>query len=76
MREAFRQKSKPLMKYTNILSFNTRIFVLFAVMLLNKPLYYFLFELTVMNLILGYMIWRHERICKEFIAKIEKGETI
>lgn len=76
LREAFRQKSKPLMKYTNILSFNTRIFVLFAVMLLNKPLYYFLFELTVMNLILGYMIWRHERICKEFIAKIEKGETI
>lgn len=76
LREAFRSYSKPLMKYTNILSFNTRIFVLFAAMLLNKPLYYFLFELTVMNIILVYMIWRHEHICKKFIADIEKGETI
>lgn len=74
LREAFRHESKPLMKYTNILTFNTRIFVLFAAMLLDKPLYYFLFELTVMNIILIYMIARHERICRRFIATIEKED--
>ncbi|MCD7709811.1 MAG: CDP-alcohol phosphatidyltransferase family protein [Porphyromonadaceae bacterium] len=75
-RQAFRRQSKPLMKYTNILTFNTRIFVLFIVMLLDKPLYYFLFELTVMNLLLLYMIVRHEHICRRFTEALEKeGEA-
>lgn len=64
------------MKYTNILTFNTRIFVLFAVMLLGKPLYYFLFELTVMNLILLYMNRRHERICRQFIQLVGKEASL
>ncbi len=76
LREEFRLKSKPLMKYTNILTFNTRIFVLFAVMLLGKPLYYFLFELTVMNLILLYMNRRHERICRQFIQSVGKEASL
>lgn len=70
-REAFRKKSLPLMKYTNILSFNTRCFALFASMLARMPWLYFAFEVTVMNLLLGYMMWRHERICREFTAQLK-----
>lgn len=72
-RDAFREKSKPLMKYTNILSFNTRSFALFAAILIFRmPWLYFAFELTVLNIVLIYMVWRHEKLCKTFVTELEK----
>lgn len=73
-REAFREKSLPLMKWTNILSFNTRALVLFASLLIGHPWIYFVFELTVLNIFLIYMIRKHEKMCKTFIAKIQNNE--
>lgn len=67
-RSEFRLKSLPLMKFCNILSFNTRCFALFiAVLVFRMPWLYFAFELTVMNILLIYMVWRHERICKSML---------
>ena len=62
IRDEFRRESLPLMKYTNILSFNTRVTVLFISLLINEPWLYFVFELTVLNGPLIYMIWQHERL--------------
>ncbi|MDE6297019.1 MAG: CDP-alcohol phosphatidyltransferase family protein [Muribaculaceae bacterium] len=71
-RDAFRAKSKPLMKYTNILSFNTRSFALFAsILIFRMPWLYFAFELTVLNILLIYMMVRHERICRGFCKDLE-----
>lgn len=70
-RAEFRAASKPLMKYTNILSFNTRTFALFAAILIFKmPWLYFAFELVVLNILLIYMMWRHERICRRFVYQL------
>lgn len=72
LRTDFRSQSKPLMKYTNILSFNTRTFALFAAILIFRmPWLYFAFELTVLNIIMIYMMWRHERICRRFVEEVE-----
>ncbi len=65
-RTEFRTKSLPLMKYTNILSFNTRAIALFISLLIGLPWLYFIFEMTVLNILLVYMVCRHERICKTF----------
>lgn len=73
-RDAFRSKSKPLMKYTNMLSFNTRSFALFAAIFAQMPWLYFAFELTVLNIMLIYMVARHERICTDFTTDIENGK--
>lgn len=71
-REAFRRKSRPLMKYTNILSFNTRSFALFAAILIfQMPWLYFAFELVVLNILLVYMMWRHEKICRYFVNQLK-----
>lgn len=73
VRERFRALSKPLMKYTNILSFNTRTFALFAAILIFRmPWLYFAFELVVLNILLLYMMWCHEKICKDFRLNIIK----
>ncbi len=68
----FREKDKSLMKYTNILTFNTRMFALFFCLLINEPQIYFLFEIIIMNIILAYLIISQEKISKYFINKIER----
>lgn len=73
-RQEFRQKSLPLMKYTNILSFNTRAIALFISALIGLPWIYFVFELTVLNILLIYMVRTHEKICVEFTKEIESGK--
>ena len=71
-RTAFRRKSLPLMKYTNMLSFNTRVIALFTSLFIGKPWLYFLFELTVLNAMLVYMIYTHERFCAVFTRELTK----
>ncbi|MCC8154617.1 MAG: CDP-alcohol phosphatidyltransferase family protein [Tannerellaceae bacterium] len=71
-RKAFRAKSLPLMKYTNMLSFNTRVIALFISLLITIPWLYFVFELTVLNSMLLYMIRTHEKFSKEFIKELEE----
>lgn len=73
-RNDFREKSLPLMKYTNILSFNTRSIALFVSVLLGWPWLYFVFELTVLNILLVYMVTRHEKISKGFVMDIKSGK--
>lgn len=73
-RADFRKASLPLMKYTNMLSFNTRCFALFASLLVRMPWLYFAFELTVLNIMLIYMVGRHERICKRFTMELKDGK--
>lgn len=71
-RDDFRKASLPLMKYTNILSFNWRCIALFVSLFLQMPWLYFAFELIVLNGLLIYMVVRHENICRRFIRKSEK----
>jgi phosphatidylserine synthase len=70
-RETFRQKSLPLMKYTNLLSFNLRSIALFTSVLCGYPWMYFVFEMTVMNIMLIYMVKRHEHLCKDLTIALE-----
>jgi hypothetical protein len=70
LREAFLQGSRPLMKYTNILSFNTRCLALFISIAIDVPWLYFLFELSVLNLLLVYMVVLHEALSRHLIKKL------
>ena len=62
------------MKWTNILSFNTRAIALFISVLIKQPWIYFVFELTILNIILIHMIMSHEKMCREFTADIKNGK--
>lgn len=72
-RDDFRRQSLPLMKFTNILSFNWRVIVLFIALFVRMPWIYFVFEFTVLNALMIYMIMRHERICRVMTARLEEG---
>ncbi|MDE5953886.1 MAG: CDP-alcohol phosphatidyltransferase family protein [Duncaniella sp.] len=73
-RDDFRRESLPLMKYTNILSFNWRVITLFTTLFIGQPWIYFIAELTVFNALLVYMIVRHEHFCRRLTLRLENGD--
>ena len=75
LRDEFLSQSRPLIKYTNILSFNTRVIALFIALLFGMPWLYFVFELTVMNLIFAYMLYKYRLICNRLTRRIEENEN-
>lgn len=58
----FLDGSRPLMPYTNILTFNTRAICLYVSCLLDIPWIYPLFEITVMQGLYVYMHKKHESL--------------
>lgn len=74
LRDDFRRGSLPLMKYANILTFNTRAIVLYVVLLVGQPWLYFVFEITVMTIIYLYMRSRHERLCFKLFKRLNQYE--
>ena len=71
LRKEFRTGSLPLMKYANILTFNTRAIVLYVSLLVGLPWIYFVFEIVVMNLLFLYMRARHEKLCRRLTQEIK-----
>jgi phosphatidylglycerophosphate synthase len=69
LRAEFRCASLPLMKYTNILTFNTRAIALYVSLLFGEPWAYFVFEIVVLTMISLYMHYRHEKMCARFYAQ-------
>ena len=65
--------SLPLMKYTNILTFNSRAIMLCFAMLTGELWMYLIFELVVLMALFLYMQYRHESLCRRLTKKIEEG---
>ncbi|HEX2962526.1 MAG TPA: CDP-alcohol phosphatidyltransferase family protein [Ignavibacteriales bacterium] len=72
---SYKEYNKPLLKYYNILTTNTRQFWLFIVVLLDRPVFYFLFELTILNILLAWVTVRQEDINKKLLLMVDKFQT-
>lgn len=66
----FRAMNKPLMKYTNIVQFNTRVLFLFLWLFIDQAWIYFLFDIFVLNPILIYMCVSQEKVSRHFYQKL------
>ncbi len=73
LRQEFRKGSLPLMKYTNILTFNSRAITLCFTLLINELWLYIFFEMVILMILFFYMQYRHESLCKILTRKIEEG---
>jgi hypothetical protein len=70
LKEQFIKGSRPLMKYTNILTFNVRAITLYVTCLLNCPWAYLLVEIIILSIIYIYMHKKHESLCAEITNQI------
>ncbi len=71
LRAAFRKGSLPLMKYTNLLTFNSRAIIVYLACLLNVPYVYPLMEITVFAVMYAYMHRSHERLSKQMAKQLD-----
>ena len=70
LKEEFLAGSRPLMKYTNLLTFNMRAIALYIACLIDLPWLYLLFEIVVMNIMYIYMHHEHENLCHKMVQRI------
>lgn len=66
----FKVSFKPMIKYYNFLTINSRIAALSIFILINKPLYYFVFEIVFMNIIFAYVLICHRIKFRDLTSKI------
>jgi phosphatidylglycerophosphate synthase len=59
LREQYRARFQPMIKWCNGLATNPRMLILFGLLLLGRPVWYFVVEVTALNLLLIYVIRRH-----------------
>lgn len=71
IRNHFVAGSRPLMKYTNILTFNSRAITIYITCLLGVPWVYPILEITVGECLYIYMHRHHERLCNRIAKEIE-----
>lgn len=69
--QEFREDCRPLVKWCNGLATNPRMLLLFALLLVGRPTWYFVAEITIFNAILVYVMWRHDAIFHSLLARIE-----
>ena len=69
----YRQQSQPLLPCLNFLATNPRMILLFALLLAGQPVWYFLAELTLFNLVLTFLLWKENAICSRLVAALKPG---
>lgn len=69
LRADFRRGSLPLMKYANLLTFNSRAMLIYATCLLDVPYVYPLVEIVVFTAMYRTMRSRHEALCQGLSRK-------
>ena len=75
VRQNFLKGSRPLMPYTNILTFNVRAITLYVCCLVNMPWIYLLVEIILLNMLYIHMHKQHETLCARQTASLAEFTT-
>ena len=68
LRDEFRKGSLPLMKFTNLLTFNSRAIIIYITCLSGVPYIYPIIEITVFTAMYMYMHKTHEKTCERLVG--------
>jgi hypothetical protein len=70
LREDYAASNRPLLKYYNFITTNTRMIALFCSLLINNVFLYFLFELVVLNGVLVVVTIYQERLNARLLGRV------
>jgi phosphatidylserine synthase len=68
----YRNLVSPTFKWWSLLMTNTRMLVLFALLFIGQPIYYFWFEFIPLNLLFVYLIIRQEKMSESLLEMAVK----
>jgi len=76
LRERYRNLAGPMLKWWGLLMTNTRMLVLFALLLIGQPIYFFWFELIPLNLLFVYLMFREETMAESMQEVAQKWRDL
>jgi hypothetical protein len=68
----YRNAAAPAFKFWSILMTNTRMLLLFALLLLDRVAWFFWIEITFFNLMLIYLLFREQRMCRSLFEMVRQ----
>jgi len=74
LEQRYRDAACHMLKWWRLLMTNTRMLVLFLVLFLGQPVYYFWFELIPLNVLFVYLIVRQEKMAKSLLEAVEDSK--
>jgi phosphatidylserine synthase len=63
----YQRSARPMFKFWGLLMTNTRMLILFTFLLIGRPVWYFWTEVTVLNLLLVWLIYRQEEMSQSLL---------
>jgi len=76
LKNEFITQLRPMIKYYNFLTMNSRVIAIAVCALINKHLYYFLFEIVFMNIVLVWVLILHRVKFSILLSKLIKSRQI
>jgi len=67
LQTGYRDSARPMLRWWRFLMTNTRMFLLFLLLLIGRPVWYFWLELSAFNFILVYLILQQERLSRSLL---------
>ena len=64
-----------MLKWWGLLMTNVRMLVLFALLFISQPVYYFWFELIPLNLLFVYLLFRQENMAESVLEITENSQN-
>jgi hypothetical protein len=68
----YRNAARPAFKFWGVLMTNTRMLLLFAVLLIDRPAWFFWIEITMFNLVLVYLLYRQRNMCRALLEMMRQ----
>ena len=75
LRTRYRNLAYPMLKWWRLLMTNIRMLILFALLFISQPVYYFWFELIPLNLLFIYLLFRQENMAESLQKVVESAEN-
>ncbi len=72
LRTDYRARAQPSLRWWRLLMANTRMFILFALLFVSQPIWYFWAELIPLNLLLVYLILRQKTMCRFLLQQLTR----
>ena len=72
--KSYRDSAGQTFKWWGLLMTNSRMLVLFALLFLGQPVYYFWFELIPLNFLFIYLLMRQERMAESLVETVEASK--
>jgi hypothetical protein len=70
LQDGYRHLARPFLGWWRLLMTNTRMLLLFLLLLIGRPIWYFWLELTLFNVLLVYLLWQQENALRSLVQLV------